>query len=306
MNFVLRRILQKITSKTVNVVTRPTVSRIGSQAFQMVVTLIIGILKRAATIAVETYRQFRVSDVQILAGNLAFVTVISLVPLLAVSLSVFSAYGGFDSLLKKIEPFILQNLVEASGAELSKAIRRSVHRVHSGALGAAGVVGLFLASTKLFNDMETAVQRVWRIRTRRPIALRLLLYWLIMFLGPLVLAFTLGVLGSRDLGLVQILPQSALAVALAFLTLVVIYKFVPARIVSWQAAFTGAVFASTGIALAQAFYAEITRNVLRYNKIYGSLASFPIFLIWLLVLWWIFLVGVALSAVIQNRRDQNS
>ncbi|RYZ66215.1 MAG: YihY/virulence factor BrkB family protein, partial [Proteobacteria bacterium] len=58
----------------------------------------------------------KASDLSILAGSLAFSTVISLVPLLAVSLSVFTAFGGLDTLLHKIEPFILQNLVDASGA----------------------------------------------------------------------------------------------------------------------------------------------------------------------------------------------
>lgn len=264
--------------------------------------IVIGTIGDILFIARDTWKRMRESDVQILASSLAFATVISLVPLLAVSLSVFHAYGGFEGLIAKIEPFILQNLVDTSGAQASRYIRKAIKRVHSGTLGIGGAIGLLFASTKLFHDMETAVQRVWQLRPRRSLIRRVIVYWTVMFLGPLLLAALLGLIGSRDLGLIEFLPKGAIAVVFGFAGLVIIYKLVPACRVNWRPALISASVATVGIALAQEFYSVLTTKILRYSKVYGSLASIPIFLIWVLLLWWICLAGAALTATLQQRR----
>jgi membrane protein len=228
--------------------------------------------------------------------------VISFIPLLAVSLSVFSAYGGFESLVSKIEPFIIHNLVEASGVEASRYIRRVVRRIHSGALGLSGVIGLLFTSTKLFHDMETAVQRVWQVRSHRLFLKRIVVYWLVMFIGPLILAAALGAIGSRDLGLLKIVPKDAIAAVFTFIALLSIYKLVPAVKVSWRSSLISAITTTGAILLAQAFYAVIIKRVFMLGKMYGSFASVPIFLIWILVLWWICLAGVALTATLEKGR----
>lgn len=268
-------------------------------------TAFIRYLLWLTTLISGTWRQMKESDVRILAGSLAFATVISLVPLLAVSLSVFHAYGGFESLLRKIEPFIMQNFVEASGAEISRYIRKAIERVHSGTLGLISVVGLFIASTKVFHDMETAVQKVWQIKQKRSLLKRLAVYWSIMFLGPLILAVALGVIGSRDLGLIDVIPKGVISLGFSFFAFLIIYKIVPACPVRWRSALASAILATIGVGLAQAFYSGLTKDILRYNKIYGSLASVPIFLLWILLLWWIFLAGAAFCATLERYRDRS-
>jgi membrane protein len=260
-------------------------------------------LRMSLSLAVRTYRHAVSADVQILAGSLSFTTVLSLVPLLAVSLSVFSALGGLESLMGKLEPFLLQNLVEDSGMEIRNVIHHSIDRVHSGALGIGGVVGLLFTSTKLFHDIETAVQRVWRLEIKRHLAARIAFYWVIMFAAPLLLAALLGLVGSKDLGLLKVFPKGIFALVFGFAGFLVIYKWVPARKVSWFASVGAAVFATLGIGIAQSFYRTLTTKILNYNKIYGSLASVPISLLWILVVWWICLLGVALSVVLEERRE---
>lgn len=242
----------------------------------------------------------KASDLSILAGSLAFSTVISLVPLLAVSLSVFTAFGGLDTLLHKIEPFIFRNLIDASGAELSKGIRRSIERVHSGALGVGGAIGLLIASSKLFYDMERAVQRVWGIENNRRFYRRLFAYWGLMFLGPLALAAVLGLVGSKDSSQLLRLPKGTILLAVEFIAIFAFYKIVPSIRVRVWAALVSAIVASVAIGIAQASYSTIMRTFLNVNKVYGSLASVPLFLIWLLVLWQICLTGVALCAVLSR------
>ena len=259
----------------------------------------VGFVRAYLQLPVTVFRQLVDSDVQMLSGSLAYTTVISLVPLLAVSLSVFSAYGGMASLLSKIEPFILQNLVDASGAEISKAIRKSLDRVHNGTLGATGAFFLFLASTKLFHDMEKAVHKVWQIESSRWFVQKLVIYWTTMFLSPVLLAVALGILTSKDLG-IGVLSKGTVIACIEFIALFTVYKFVPSCKVRWSSAIFSAVLATAGIRLTQLFYAQITKSMLSYNKIYGSLASIPIFLLWVLVLWYVTLTGVAICAALDK------
>lgn len=249
------------------------------------------------------YRRILRAEIPLIAGSLSFTTVLTLVPLLAVSLSVFHWLGGLEGLLKQIEPFILKNLVESSGVEFSRYLLTAIRRIHSGALGVTGVIGLLLASTRLFVDMEKAIQRVWLVKKKRALWKRLIVYWSVMFVAPLVVAALLGVIGSKDLGLIRIFPSELMAAALALVGLFLIYKWVPARSVEFRPAFASALLATVGLALAQEFYAGAMRGLFRFSKVYGSLAGIPLFLLWIFLLWWIILLGATLTAILQERRD---
>ena len=251
------------------------------------------------------YRRILQAEIPLIAGSLSFTTVLTLVPFLAVSLSVFHWLGGLEGLLKQIEPFILKNLVESSGVEFSRYLLKAIRRIHSGALGVTGVVGLLLASTRLFIDMEKAIQRVWLVKTKRALWKRLIVYWSVMFGGPLIVAALLGVIGSKDLGLIRIFPSELIAATLALFGLFLIYKWVPARAVEFRPAFASALLATVGLALAQEFYAGTMRELFRFSKVYGSLAGIPLFLLWIFLLWWIILLGATLTAILQERRDSS-
>jgi membrane protein len=252
----------------------------------------------------DMLKRMRDSDMRFLVGSLSFSTVISIVPLLAVSMSVFLAYGGFEGLLAKIEPFILQNFVEGSGTQASQYIRTAVARIHSGALGLTGVVAMLFVSTRLFYDMETAVHRVWQIKATRSLFNRWVVYWVVMFIGPLLLAVMLGIMGSKDLTLLKVLPKQTFTLCLVFSAFYLIYKYVPSCLVRTQPALWGALAATLAVWSVKEFYVVLTRKILSYNKVYGSLASIPIFLLWILFLWWIFLGGVALTSVLQQRAQR--
>ncbi len=244
------------------------------------------------------------ADIRLLASALAFATLISIVPLLAVSLSVFHSFGGFEFLLKKVEPFLLQNLIPTSGADITSAIRGAILRVHSGALGFWGVVGLMLASTKMCFDIERAVQKVWQLPSRKKFAGRLVVYWMVMFAVPVVIGIVLGLVGARDLAFYKHIPKWTISFILLFTGLFATYKYMPAvKVVKIWAAIS-ALLAASSILFLQISYVGITRELISYNKVYGSLVSVPFFLIWLLVVWWIFLIGAGLCASLQSRSNR--
>lgn len=244
------------------------------------------------------------ADIRLLASALAFTTLISLVPLLAVSLSVFHSFGGFEFLLKKVEPFFLQNLIPASGADITSAIRGAIQRVHSGALGFWGVVGLMLASTKMCFDIERSVQKVWELPSRKKFAGRLFVYWMVMFSVPVVIGVILGLVGAKDLAFYKHIPKWTISFVLLFTGLFATYTYMPAvKVVRMWAAVSAALTASS-ILFLQISYVGITRELISYNKVYGSLVSIPFFLIWLFLVWWMFLIGAGLCASLQSRSNR--
>ncbi len=256
-------------------------------------------------IASGCWRRLVESDARTLAGSLAFATTISIVPLLAVSLGVFHSHGGFEPLLRRLEPFLLGKLVAGAGADAASAIREVIHRVHSKTLGVGGTVGLLLASLNLFINVEQGVRKIWGSRARRPLWRRLLVYAAVMFLGPLLAAVGLGALGSGALESLVHFPKGTVGFMFAFTGLFGIFKFLPGQQVRVRAACWSALFASLGIAMVQEFYFELTKTMLSYNAVYGSLASVPVFLLWILVLWWIVLFGVALCKALHDRIETN-
>ncbi len=272
-----------------------------SSLFRLVVLRIVA----GWRIFLAAWRRIRQSDIEMIAGSLSYTTMLSLVPLLAVSLSVFQFLGGLEYLLKYIEPFILKNLAQSSGVELSRYLSGAIRRASSGAVGVTGVVGVLMASTKLFTDMERAIQRVWLLKKRRSLWKTLIVYWAVMFTGPLVIAATLGVLGSKEIGLVKKVTGPGLTSVFAFIALFAIYKWVPSRKVERGPVLISALAATVGLALAQEFYAGIVRSLFRFSKVYGSLAGVPLFLMWVFVVWWIVLMGATLTALLQERLDRN-
>ena len=158
----------------------------------------------------------------------------------------------------------------------------------------------------LFADMEKAIQRVWLVKKKRALWKRLIVYWAVMFVGPLVLAAMLGVVGSKDLGLIQVFPKELFAAIVVLVSLFAIYRWVPARPVAFRPAFASALLATVALALAQEFYAGAMRGLFRFSKVYGSLAGIPLFLLWIFLLWWIVLLGATVTAILQERLDRLS
>lgn len=252
----------------------------------------------------ETFQRVRQVELKMVVGSLSYATVLAFVPLLAVSVSVFHLLGGFEKMLGLVGPFIASHLRETSGAGATKFLETALRRVHSGALGVSGAIVLLWISTRLFHEMEAAVQRVCRVTRPRPLWKRLGVYWAVMFLTPLILAGLLGALGSSHLQLIAILPHTLIGVIVMLVALLAVYKWIPARPIQWGPAFVGALTAAAAFAVVQVSYAAVMKQLFRYSKVYGSLTGMILFLVWISVMWWIVLTGAALTAVLQERRER--
>jgi len=240
------------------------------------------------------------------AMSLVYTTLLSIVPVLAVSFSVLKAFGVHNQL----EPTLLAFLAPLGpkGAEITEQVIGFVDNIRVGVLGALGLGFLVYTVISLMQKVEEAFNYIWKTRGERTLSRRFSDYLSVILVGPVLVFTALGITGSAMntdvmqwlathepaktlIGIAgRLVPFLLIVAAFAF-----VYKLVPYTRVTLKAAFTGAVVAgllweSAGLAFAS-FIAASTR----YTAIYSSFAIGILAIIWLYLAWLILLVGCRIA-----------
>lgn len=242
------------------------------------------------------------TDIRFAASSLAFSTLLSIIPFLIIVLAVFQSVGGLEVLYPKIEGLLLNYMKEATGSTVTKYIKSSLQSVNSGTVGISGLLLLVITTLGLIRNIDVAFNKIWKIKITKPAYKRIILHWLILLTAPLPLAVLSAVKSIsylNDAGS-NIENQLILYIWIASL-LFLLYKVIPDIKVKTSAAIVSALAASFALAGVQSSFLWLSLKVFKNNKIYGSLASFPIFLVWLLVVWYVVLAGVAICAFLQHK-----
>jgi membrane protein len=271
------------------------------------------ILKSFRNLLHDTFVTVREAELPLVASSLAYTTLISIVPALAVSFSLFHAFGGMDQVFAIVEPLILENLAQPTSAEATQFLRKFISNAHAGAVGASGFIALLFTTMAMLSNIEKAINRVWRSKIERHWFIRLAIYWLFVSLGPVVLGvmagFTVSFMKAAEgatgvmVPLKKMIPSGSSLFLVFTFTFFLIYKFVPNRRVHWAPALIAAV--TTGITwnIARFSYKLYLKHFVSFNRIYGSLGAIPILLLWIYIVWLVILAGAALSAMLQRRLE---
>jgi membrane protein len=240
----------------------------------------------------------------ITASSLTFTTLISLVPLVTVMLAVFSAFPMFASFQAALQKYFLQSLVpDTIATPVLAALTQFAAK--SNRLGTVGLVVLLITALALMLTIDRTLNAIWRVRTPRPIAQRVLVYWGAVTLGPLLLGVSLSVTSyavSVSQGLIHSLPGgvNVLLAAIEFILLgsgaAALFHYVPNTHVQWRHAIAGGVFVAIGMDVAKRGLAWYLTQVPTYAMVYGAFATVPIFLIWIYLGWVIVLLGAVTAA----------
>ena len=238
------------------------------------------------------------------AGSLTFTTTIALVPFFTVVLALFTAFPVFGKLQGAVQAWLVQSLVpEAISRQVLGALTQFA--LKASRLGIVGLAVLLLTALSLVLTIDRTLNAIWRVRQPRPLGQRVLVYWAVLTLGPLLLAGSLSLssyLVSASRGLVTALPG-----ALVFLLdvgefllltafLAALYRYVPNTPVKRSHAWAGAMLATVGIEIARRLLAAYLGAVPTYSAVYGAFATVPILLVWIYVLWVVILLGAVLAA----------
>lgn len=252
--------------------------------------------------------RFREDRLALTASSLTFTTIISLVPFIAVALAVFTAFPMFAKFQDVLQKWLIESLVPDN---IARQVLGYLNQFAGKAskLGAAGIAALFASALALVFTIDRTLNSIWRVRSPRPLAQRMLIYWTAITLGPLMLAVSLSITSyviSAGKGLVGALPGGVglLLDILQFLMvaggMAAMYRFVPNTFVRWGHAWMGGIFVSGAMELAKKALAIYLSKVPTYSMVYGAFATVPILLVWIYVAWIIVLLGATLTAYIPN------
>jgi membrane protein len=247
----------------------------------------------------DTFKKIQEAEIPSTASSLAYTTILSVIPLLAVSLSILKTYGGLDNLYASIQPFIYENLAQGSDDRTLALIQSFVTNIHPRALGIGGVLGLLFTSMSMLASVEKSINKIWETPIKHGWLRRIVTYGFFLALGPLALAVAVGLATSLDMPLSRFLPSGIPFYFIVLGVFYAMYRYVPHRRVYWRAALVSAVGSSLIWVLAKFVYKIYVRKVVTYDRIYGSLGAIPILLVWIYVAWLVVLTGAAFSASLQ-------
>lgn len=262
-------------------------------------------LRRALGFLHAVFDRFLADDGFRLCASLAYTTLLCIVPALAVGLAIFTAFPGFDELTSSIQNFFARYLLPQAVADKVLGYIDEFARNAAG-LTTVGVVAIGVMAVVLIHTIERAFNQIWRVRRRRPTALRILTYWGVITLGPLVAGVSIATTsyamstwmglteGSRFGGAPVLVVVPWLLIILG---LTMLYVVVPARIVLWRHAFVGALAAATTFQVVERGFGLWLTHFASYTSVYGTLAAVPIFLIWIYVSWVVVVLGAELVAL---------
>ena len=266
---------------------------------------------RARSFFLFLWRRFLDDRLFEAAGALAYTTVFALVPLSMVVFGVLSAFPAFEDWSDTLTTYVFTNFVPSAARQISQYV--DVFTGNIGKLTTAGVIALVLSLMITLNGIETAFNRIWRVRTARPKLGRILVYWTVLTLGTLVAAASLA-LSTRFFALSvfstvpgRLLEEAILRLApmaIELLAFATIFRVVPHRTIKWRHAVAGAVLSALLFELVKWGIGQYIGSFGSYQKIYGPLAFVPIFLLWIYLGWVSILLGASFAASMSAFRYQ--
>ena len=245
-----------------------------------------------------------------ISASLAFTTLLSLVPLVAVVFGIVSALPFFPGMMEQFDQFLIRSLLpERSGGLIIEHVLRFSQNAAN--VTVVGLSVLLVTVYFLLLTIERAFNDVWSVSESRGWWRRLRLYAAVLALWPLavtcvVVAISYAV--TISLGLVD--PQAwlrdlllkATGLFVAALFFAGLYFAVPNAPVAPRDALWAGLFAAGGFLLMQKAFGFYLAHFPSYTLVYGAFATVPIFLVWLYLSWAIVLLGALVASTLPEFR----
>lgn len=260
------------------------------------------IVLQLRTVVMALARDVADGQINLHAMSLVYTTLLSLVPLLALSFSVLKGFG----VQNQLEPtlIILFASLGDKAVEVAQQLIGFVSNVKVGVLGAVGLGILLFTVSSLIGKIVNAINFTWSLIGRRNLAQRLPDYLAMLLVAPLLLFSLAGaatgalqtewVKSLLEVPVIDALYRHALLWLPLFLNafaLMFIYWFFPAIKVRWYAALTGGLIAAGLWKLIGFVFSIFVVNSGNYTAIYSAFATILLFMIWLYLSWLTLLLG---------------
>ncbi len=244
------------------------------------------------------------------ASSLAYTTLLSIVPLVTVVFSIFGQMSFLENIYESMQSFIFNNFVPGFGDTVKRYIDQFADNASKMTL--TGIVFLIGIAIMLIATIDDAFNRIWLVKKRRAPVSRLLVYWAMITMGPILIGLgiylTSWVLAHPVINdvdttfhlqarLLRIAPYLTSTIAFTLIYMIVPNCFVPKRY-----ALVGGITAAILFELAKIGFGAYVKTMPTYQNIYGAIAVVPLFLVWIYVSWVIVLLGSHLSYCLSTYR----
>ncbi len=256
-------------------------------------------------------RDVMTGNLTLRAMGLVYVTILSIVPVIAISFSVLKAFGFH----RRLEPLLYQFLLPLGekGEQLTSQVMGFVDNVKGDVLAGVGLLLLFFTAVSMAQRIEASFNFVWRVDRPRSLARRMSEYLSVILVGPVVMVTALALItrikgtalvrGMTEFETVQstftfgaqLAPYLLVSIAFTF-----VYWFVPNTRVKLSAAAVGGLAGGVMWSATGALFATFVVGATRTADIYATFAIVIIALIWIYLCWAILLIGAQLSFYVQN------
>lgn len=271
----------------------------------------LAFLIRTSRILYATIRDISDGLPSLRAMGLVYTTLLSIVPLLAVSFALLKGFGAHNQL----EPTLI-NLLEPlgeKGVHISQQIIGFVDNMKVGILGSIGLVFLIFTVLSLVKKIETAFNYTWRISQARGVVQRFTNYLSVIIVGPLFLVTSAGITASfnsstvvdkflaiEPFGTLLLLAGELVPYLLTAATFTLFYLLIPNTRVKVNSAIFGAIVATILWKAVGALFTAFVLNSTNYTAVYSGFAILIIFMIWIYLSWLIILTGATIAYYHQN------
>ena len=267
--------------------------------------------KLLANFVVLVYRRFKEERCFQLCGSLTFTTLLALVPLITIMLTVMTAFPVFDDIVETLRRFVTANLVPEASSNLVTVYMQQFAE-NAARLTALGIVLLGVTSIMLMLTIDRAFNTIWRVKRPRPLIQRVLIYWSVLTIGPLLVGGSLSLtswLLTQSMGLGKQAPELTIAVLrlvplmLTSVAFGFLYRTVPNRQVTVLDAAVGGIIAAFAFEAMKIGFGHFVARIATYKLVYGTFASLPIFLMWIYLSWVVVVFAAVITAVLPYWRS---
>ncbi|MEZ9862515.1 virulence factor BrkB family protein [Vibrio breoganii] len=245
------------------------------------------------------YQRAKHDRLPVNAGYMAYITLLSLVPLTTVTLTALSRVPLFNGVGDTVQQFVFSNFVPAAGEAIQHTLNEFI--ANTGKMTSIGLVFLFFAALLLISAIDKNLNYIWRVRKKRRTVYSFSMYWMVLTLGPVLVGMSL--VFSSYVGSLRVwsedtvhLVYGLLPISFSFLAFFGLYLLVPNIKVRFNHALAGAFVAGCLFEVSKKLFAYYVSQFPSYQLIYGALAAVPLLFMWIYLCWMIVLIGAEITA----------
>lgn len=268
----------------------------------------MNILKHIQTFLTMLWSRINHDHLTTSSAELAYTTILALVPLITVIFSLLSAFPMFDEVSQSLKQLIYSNLVPTASDTIQNYLEQFITNTKK--MTFVGIIGLMVTSLLLINSINNALNRIWRTKRKRSFMYNLTMYWTILTLGPILVGSSIAV--SSYIFSLKWLSTAAsgdlLLSTLPFIISIVgfwlLYSIIPTESIPFKEAAIGALVAAILFEIGKRAFALYVTSFPTYQLIYGIVSSIPIMLVWIYCSWCIVLFGAEFAATLTDFNKQ--